>query len=235
MGKRTVEENNLVAVADAIREKSGGSDPLAFPEGFVTAIEGISSGGGGGDDENFTAFIEGRLTNMVNATASCVGYDLVANPFKSTLKTINLPACTTVSAKAFLNCKSITDVNLPVCKSIFASAFRYCEAIVNVNLPACELIGESAFGSCFALTSINLPACTKISAFAFEYCSSLSRIDLGGSTMCKLDRSVGTFPDQMATTGAFYVPASLVSTYQGNYYWGKFSSRIFAIEDAPTD
>ena len=41
-------ESNLTAVADAIRAKTGGSDPLAFPSGMVDAIAGIASGGGGG-------------------------------------------------------------------------------------------------------------------------------------------------------------------------------------------
>ena len=39
-------ESNLTAVADAIRAKTGGSDPLAFPSGMVDAIAGITSGGG---------------------------------------------------------------------------------------------------------------------------------------------------------------------------------------------
>lgn len=50
MAKRIVDESNLIAVADAIRGKSGGSDSLVFPDGFVTAIEGISADGGNSDD-----------------------------------------------------------------------------------------------------------------------------------------------------------------------------------------
>ena len=38
----------LLAVADAIRAKGGTSDVLAFPEGFVSAVEAISVGGGSG-------------------------------------------------------------------------------------------------------------------------------------------------------------------------------------------
>lgn len=40
-------EANLKAVADAIREKGGTSDTLAFPSGFADAIAAIESGGGG--------------------------------------------------------------------------------------------------------------------------------------------------------------------------------------------
>ena len=40
-------EANLKTVADAIREKAGTSDALAFPAGFAEAIAAISAGGGG--------------------------------------------------------------------------------------------------------------------------------------------------------------------------------------------
>ena len=40
-------ESNLTSIADAIREKGGTSEQLAFPAGFVSAIGAISAGGGG--------------------------------------------------------------------------------------------------------------------------------------------------------------------------------------------
>lgn len=44
-------DNNLTAVAEAIRAKSGVSETLEFPDGFISAIEIIS--GGGGTELNF--------------------------------------------------------------------------------------------------------------------------------------------------------------------------------------
>ena len=38
-------DGDLTSVADAIRAKSGGSSQLAFPAGFVSEIQAISSGG----------------------------------------------------------------------------------------------------------------------------------------------------------------------------------------------
>lgn len=38
---------DLLTVAKAIRAKGGTSDQLAFPDGFVSAVEGIQTGGGG--------------------------------------------------------------------------------------------------------------------------------------------------------------------------------------------
>ena len=37
----------MTAVADAIRAKAGTTEPLAWPDGFITAISGIETGGGG--------------------------------------------------------------------------------------------------------------------------------------------------------------------------------------------
>ena len=39
---------DLTAVADAIRTKGGTSASLAFPAGFVSAVQAIETGGGGG-------------------------------------------------------------------------------------------------------------------------------------------------------------------------------------------
>lgn len=44
-------DNDLTSVANAIRAKSGGSSPLAFPAGFVSEIGNIPSGGGGDWEE----------------------------------------------------------------------------------------------------------------------------------------------------------------------------------------
>ena len=46
MGIKTVQDSSLTAVADAIREKGGTSASLAFPAGFVSAVEAIETGGG---------------------------------------------------------------------------------------------------------------------------------------------------------------------------------------------
>lgn len=44
----TTTDTALTSIANAIREKGGTSDPLTYPDGFVSAIEDIQTGGGGG-------------------------------------------------------------------------------------------------------------------------------------------------------------------------------------------
>lgn len=42
-------DSDLEDIADAIRAKSGGSSPLAFPSGFISEVGNIPSGGGSGE------------------------------------------------------------------------------------------------------------------------------------------------------------------------------------------
>lgn len=42
-------DSDLTAVADAIRTKGGTSAPMAFPDGFVQAVQAIEAGTGGGN------------------------------------------------------------------------------------------------------------------------------------------------------------------------------------------
>ena len=46
MAEYVVHDTSLLAVAAAIRAKSGQSGALVFPGGFVQAVEGIAAGGG---------------------------------------------------------------------------------------------------------------------------------------------------------------------------------------------
>ena len=48
-------DTDLTSIANAIRTKGGTSASLAFPAGFVSAIEAISGGGGGLSVEEFSA------------------------------------------------------------------------------------------------------------------------------------------------------------------------------------
>nr|DAH42123.1 MAG TPA: hypothetical protein [Bacteriophage sp.] len=41
-----VQGESITAVADAIREKGGTTDPLSFPAGMAEAVRNIQSGGG---------------------------------------------------------------------------------------------------------------------------------------------------------------------------------------------
>lgn len=64
MAERIVQEKSLLTVADAIREKTGGTEGLAFPEGFVEAISGIQNSDSTETNIGFGYFI-GDGTNKI--------------------------------------------------------------------------------------------------------------------------------------------------------------------------
>lgn len=49
MAEYLIQDSSLTSVANAIRSKTGASGSLSFPNGFVDAIAGITSGNGGGN------------------------------------------------------------------------------------------------------------------------------------------------------------------------------------------
>ena len=49
LSERLTTVADLTAVANAIRSKGGTTDPLVYPDGFVTAINSIQASSGGGD------------------------------------------------------------------------------------------------------------------------------------------------------------------------------------------
>jgi hypothetical protein len=66
MAKYTVDDTSLASVADAIRTKGGTSDAMAFPAGFVAAIESMQTGGGGGVSSG--SYTQSGSTRVISVT-----------------------------------------------------------------------------------------------------------------------------------------------------------------------
>jgi len=171
MAKYLTDELELQSVANAIRAKGGTSESLAFPSGFVSAIEGIETGGGGDnsvEDGIITKTISGsyynsRVTNIGdNAFYNC-----------TSLTTVSFPACAYIGNSAFYNCTNLTTVSFSACTNIGTYAFNGC-ILTTVSFPACTNIGNSAFNLCSDLTTVNFPACMNIGTYAFYNCTSLT-------------------------------------------------------------
>lgn len=84
MAKYLTDELELQSVADAIRAKGGTSESLAFPNGFVSAIEGIETGGSGSTsisakDVNFRDY-DGTIVASYSAADFANLTALPANP-----------------------------------------------------------------------------------------------------------------------------------------------------------
>lgn len=151
-------DTDLKKVADAIRAKGGTSAPLAYPSGFVSAIQAIKSAPTGpymaGEYELVALYIDGGCTNE-NCLAKAKVYNHTAvyhGEFsgKSFLKEIDFsdPSnnITVVESEAFLNA-SMVGTELP-------------ETITK--------LGESCFSGAI-ITSLTLPAgITKLPPNTFQ-------------------------------------------------------------------
>ena len=181
MATRSVQESSLTSLADAIRAKGGTSDTLAFPGGFVSAVEAIDAGGGG-DDGSFKAVIERTAVNpTIPGDLTSIGKYAFYNCNKLALT--SLPAgVTSISDYAFFNCVPLALTSLPAgVTSIGQLAFYNCNHLAITSLPAgVTSIGHSAFQNCKGIKKVTfegIPTGT-ISSSAFTGCTNLTVINV---------------------------------------------------------
>lgn len=187
-----VNETDLTAIADAIREKTGTTEPLTLEE-MEIAVTDITTGGGDTETEDglITREILECRNSRVSTVASC------AFMYCDSLTTVDLPNVTTVSPSAFTQCKALETVNLPEVTTIAQSAFAACSKLTSITLPKCKSILNNAFVSCSSLKTFEAPLLQNISAAAFMSCSKLTSV---------------SFPDcTIVASSAFYACSSLTA------------------------
>lgn len=182
--------------------------------------------------------------------SQCTNIDMYAFTECSNLLDIYAPLCRNIGSWAFIKCQKLKSVDLPECQYIAESAFYECLSISYINIPKCSYIGNNAFYHC-GIESLNLRECKIIDPEAFKGCSNLSVVYLSEclaiyweafgectslqsiyiyNSYCGLgDSNVFSLTGITSSTGAIYVPTSLLDTYKNDSDWGYFSDRIFSI------
>lgn len=122
-------DTDLTSVANAIRTKGGTSAQLAFPTGFVDAIEDIETGGGG----DYVAADWLDVTKPVGEIVSDVSGDL--------------------GFFTFYNRKGITKLEIPNVTKIAPNFCQFCTALKEVIAPNLVNVGNWAFASTTGLTN----------------------------------------------------------------------------------
>ena len=113
---------DLTAVADAIRAKGGISEPLVYPDGFVSAIQAIETGGGSGSDELVNSLIDRTISGTyVNNTVTIIGRYGLADCTK--LTSVVLPAVSTMDGNSMIGCSALTKADFSNLKTIRYSTF----------------------------------------------------------------------------------------------------------------
>ena len=231
MAEYLIQDTTLTGIADAIREKTGGTDPVAVSD-MAAQIEGIQAGGGG--DDVLDTLIDRSITEISSSSATSIGS--YAFYSCSSLTTANFPVATSIGTSAFQYCRSLTTANFPVATSIETSAFQNCNSLTTVDFPVATSIGTSAFQNCSSLTTANFPVATSIRTSAFQYCRSLKSLLLRNNKVCTLSNT-NTFNSTPISsgTGYIYVPSELIEQYKTANNWSTYASRFRALEDYTVD
>lgn len=158
MAYRKVDEASLTAVANSIRAKGGTTGALAFPDGFVSAVQAIQAGGGDADS-SFKDVIE---RTAVNPTLPSDLTKIGDYAFQgcTNLALTSLPdGLTSIGYYAFQNCTKLALTSLPGgLTSIGSSAFQNCTGLTTITFDGTpSSIGSNAFYGCTNLRTINVP------------------------------------------------------------------------------
>ena len=245
MAKYVIEDTTLTNMADAIREKTGGTEPIT-PSNFATEIAGIQSGG---DTTIEDGLVEGTLTEYSNDRVTNVGEYAF---YHTTISKIDLPNVTSVKKMAFQS-SFVQSLNLPKATSIGETSCGWCSSLQQINIPNVISIDKTAFRQT-SLPSITLPKVTNvandafyenenlksvdfyskvtIATHAFVFCSVLETVILRSETMCTLS-GIGVFSSTPieSGTGYIYVPDNLVDSYKSATNWSTYASQIKPISE----
>ena len=147
MAEQLTHTTDLTKAASAIRAKGGTSDPLVYPDGFVTAIQAIETGGGGGSDELVNSLIDRTISGAyVNNTVTSIGRYGLSNCVK--LTSVVLPAVQVTNANAMLGCSALTQADFSNLQHIQHSTFygdkKFATLIIRTQAVA-KLDATSAF------------------------------------------------------------------------------------------
>lgn len=201
--------DKLTNIADAIRRKTGGTDPLTL-DAMAEAIAGIEAGGGGEADYSMEdALVEGTLTEYRNPRVKTIGrYALAYSNLQkvvfdsvtyadtacfreSKVVSASFPQLVTAGEDMFLRCYYLTDVSMPKVKELKNWSFEYCNKLVFLDFPCLEKIGANVF-----------------------YGSALETLIIRTNNVCALGNT-----NSFNKACNVYVPQALISEYQQATNW----------------
>ena len=188
--------DKLTAIADAIRDKTGGTDALTLDE-MPGEIEAIQTGG---DTSIEDSLVEGTLSSYSNTRVTSIA----TNAFRgrSEILAVSFPNVETIGGSSFQDCSNLSEVYFPkvtsVGKSVFyntgiktihlpelmqtsSNMFQYSkiEIITDASLPAItSLIGDYCFGNCSALRYFQHSLRNYYASRCFQSSSALEKVDI---------------------------------------------------------
>ena len=228
--------DKLTAIADAIREKTGDTEPLSL-DGMVDAIESITTGGGGGDGDDLNKFLTGTLEEIDDdGLTTLANYAVYQN---NGIKRIKLKNATSIGDRSLSECANLESVDLPVATSIGNYCCRMSSKLVNVNMPKVNKITQSCFQGNTSLAYIDLHVAEGFASTCFDGCTNLSTLIIRTITPTNLPPTSGSNflrnTSIAAGSGYIYVPFEMIEKYKPSGNWQAYASQFRALEDYTVD
>lgn len=210
-------DSDLTSVANAIRTKGGTSALLAFPSGFVSAVEAIETGG------DPLAALDAVIDRSAVNVASNAKTIAISRLFESSgaLVSVSFPECTTMpGGYVFKSCSNLSSIYFPKLSGGAAMfAFQSCPALTAVVLPSLVYFSnQGQFSGCTGLRAADLGAAGLATSNAlssqkmFDGCSALDTVILrytGVKPMGSINTFNGTPFASGNAGGTIYIPKSL--------------------------
>ena len=192
----------------------------------------------GGGSEELDKLLEGSITEINSNATSIIQYGCYA---RESLKTVNLPECTSLDTRCFQDNYDLVTFNAPKLKTLGTFAFYRCSELSYIYLPFVKTAASYAFYACSGLKKADLPVASSITAYAFYGCSTLEALILRKSdAICILSNANAISSSGVDKgTGYVYVPKALLSDedetkdYRRATNWSTFANQFRAIEDYP--
>lgn len=171
MAKYVIEDTTLTNMADAIREKTGGTKPIT-PSNFATEIEGIQSGGG--DTTKEDGLIDGTLTSYSNDRVTTLrNYAL----YFTELTSLSLPNVTKIGQYGIRENTKLQELYIPNLITVDDYGLS-ANPFTSIDLPNLTTLGKSTFSNCENLEMVNIPKITELPGSCFYGCAKITDMDM---------------------------------------------------------
>lgn len=236
MAERIVQEESLVAVADAIRAKGGTTDPLSFPTGFADAIAAIQAGASIDNGIVWTEINSAYQPTKATIYATkrvpkyaCYGMDSLSSVVFQGNPTSLMDYC-------FSGCRNLSAIELPSSvDTLDARSFNGCTSMTTLKAEGLGWVNNDAFYGCSKLTLVDIKG-EGFGSQAFYNCSKLVSLILRGNALAKL-YNTNSFTGTPIANGAgyIYVQSVLVDSYKAATNWSAYANQFRALEDYTVD
>lgn len=243
-------DSDLTSVANAIRTKGGTSSQLAFPAGFVSAVQAIPTGGTPTGTKQISITANGTTTEDVAAYANAEitvnvqgGGGYTAADFADLSKPTGEVVYDADSVAMLPGRTEITKLYLPnwTGTSNTAEFFSRMKKLAYAVFPAQTRLYNNGLANCENLIGVDLyTGYLGSSVFANDTKFKYLVIRKGAVSSLGNSNSFNNTPFASGKAGGIlYVPASLISNYQSATNWstilGYANNQIKSIESTATD